>query len=116
MKNILAAAMMIAMGSLGVGCASSGPDEENTITVDRGEDDTASLNPMRPPSCNSALQIEARARGFKGPTFRVRFTGTESKVVAPTGNCCLYGTDARGQCLPAPPPPVDAPAQQPVQG
>ena len=44
MKSILAAALMIVTGSLGVGCASGAePSDDDTITVDGNEGESVSL-------------------------------------------------------------------------
>ncbi len=111
MKNILAAAMMIAMGSIGVGCASGAePTEDDTITVNSDEQPSAELTRR---FCGPFAAQIRRSAG-KNVKVQIRFSGDELRAPAVCAPC-EYGIDLKtGACLPKPAEPVGdtAPAEE----
>ncbi len=103
MKKFLAAAAVMAFGSLGVACASEGPTEDDVVTIDgnEGQTDLSARPPCR------AFALRATQRGVKvGERFLVRFAG--DGVIAPVVSEC---TNEGGGGVKNPPP---APAPLPA--
>ncbi|MFO0666910.1 MAG: hypothetical protein U0174_23365 [Polyangiaceae bacterium] len=103
MKMFLAAAAVMAFGSLGVACASEGPTEDDVVTIDgnEGQTDLSARPPCR------AFALRATQRGVKvGERFLVRFAG-DPPVVA---ECTNEGGGGVKDPAPAPLPAAPAPA------